>query len=738
MSILNQILNISPTNDQKQALLLFEQFLSSKENVFILSGYAGTGKTTLLRTMVNYVNQLGKTNYFMAPTGRAAKVLSENTGRIATTIHKGIYSFNDLQEVGQESEDSNDVSFKYYFKLRNNPEVNGSVIFVDEASMISNALSEGEFFRFGSGFLLKDLVKYSGVSNPNSLTKLVFIGDPAQLPPVGMNESPALDPEYLRNIFQLQCIHAELKEVKRQNQGSSVLKLATEVRQSIEAKNFSQFSIPDSSRDVRHVKVGGFLDSYFNTSESKIAIAFKNKTALGINQDIRSRLYHDTSRIQKGDRIIIGRNNYSLGILNGEFGVVNSVSDQTIQREVSFKIQGGELSRVKLIWRAIELVMVDIKGEEIVIPGKMLENYLTGDNYLTSDEQRALYIDFKTRHPNLKKGTQEFRDAIKGDPYFNCIQLKYGYAVTCHKAQGGQWKNVFTFWDKGTLKDIDPELAAYSARGKSNEGFFRWAYTAITRASESLFCINPPSFSYFSKIGFLDVEIQDALHTFHEDSKVLVEIDFDEDAENQLRKYNLNDRHVNVQDHFIKLLHLASKAGIEIRNWEKKGYEIRYYFSRENETCGIKFWVNDEVEFNKQHQQIPSASNSASLFNDISSIIPVIKNIVVNRRTAEGILSKVTFDRALEESHPHLSFLYEVMKGLLDEKSITIEAIDHLQYCERYTLTRRAERLVVDFTYDGKGFFKTVKPLVGNSNSRKLSDDLKECIESIKPTHHAV
>src|SRR5690554_6651941 len=195
MKILNYFKHIKLTSDQQNAVEKIDAFLKSDDKVFILQGYAGSGKTTLLKGVVEYLAYMRKRYQLMAPTGRAAKVINQKTGYKATTIHKGIYSFDKLEEV-KDGDDKNDVSFLYQYKLYNNDEAHHSIFIVDEASMLSDVLSEGEFFRFGSGHLLNDLITYSKIQESTTTSKIIFIGDPAQLPPIGMRFSPALSQEY--------------------------------------------------------------------------------------------------------------------------------------------------------------------------------------------------------------------------------------------------------------------------------------------------------------------------------------------------------------------------------------------------------------------------------------------------------------------------------------------------------------------------------------------------------------
>ncbi|GIV43793.1 MAG: ATP-dependent exodeoxyribonuclease [Bacteroidia bacterium] len=491
MNIFDYFQHINLTNDQRNALEKIHAFLKSDERVFILQGYAGSGKTTLLKGLVKYLNSLGKKYQLMAPTGRAAKVINQKTGFEATTIHKGIYNFEELEEIKQ-GKDENIVSFLYYYKIRVNPEVHDSVLIVDEASMVSNILSQGEFFRFGSGYLLQDLMTYGRILEDTTTSKIIFIDDPAQLPPIGMTFSPALDPNYLSETYEVSVSQAEMKEVKRQDANNGILSSAIKIRQCLTSGYFNDFDLRENGRDIFNPAYQDYLETYKAKQGQKIIICYKNKTALDINRAIRRDKYGDDLPIQASDTVIIGANNYHLGIMSGEFAVVSEASPTVVSREIKFYYKGGIKQEVKLTWRSISLVLRDESNQPKTINGFILENYLYGANYLKSEEQRALYVDFKIRHPELIKGTKEFMDAIINDEYFNCILLKFGYAITCHKAQGGEWANAFVFWDRGTQASFNIYESEHSRSGKTNSEFYRWAYTAVTRASKKLFSpINP-------------------------------------------------------------------------------------------------------------------------------------------------------------------------------------------------------------------------------------------------------
>ena len=735
MKIFDHFQHINLTNDQRQALEKLHAFLESDERIFILQGYAGSGKTTLLKGFVEYLKSLEKKYQLMAPTGRAAKVINQKTGFESTTIHKGIYSFEELQEIKQ-GEDENDVSFLYQYKIRNNPEVHDSVLIVDEASMVSDILSQGEFFRFGSGHLLRDLMTYGRIQEATTTSKIIFIGDPAQLPPIGMNFSPALDPNYLSETYKVSVSQAEMKEVKRQDANNGILISATKIRQCLTSGYFNDFDLRENGRDIFNPAYQDYLETYKAQQDQKIIICYKNKTALDLNRAIRREKFGDDLPIQASDTVIIGGNNYRLGIMNGEFAIVSEASPQVESREVSFYIEKGKTKTVRLTWRAISLVLPDENNQPKTINGFILENYLYGDDYLKPEEQRALYVDFKNRHPKLKKGTEEFKEAIINDKYFNCILLKYGYAVTCHKAQGGEWSNAFVFWDKGTKENFNFYESPHERSGKTNPEFYRWAYTAVTRASKKLFCVNPPYFSSFSAMNFIDVNVQQAFNELTGQSNPTTEININEVLP-ELEKFGLVDAPLTIQDHFIHRWYNLRKHYIDIEAWQKVGYEIRYIFKREAQTAAFKHWVNGQNVFKSNFQKLPAQTNSDELFETITKILECATPIVVNRNNIEGILTQIEFDVAIEEEKPFLKNLFDVIsKGLKDGEEIA--NIQHLPFRERYTIINNGQTCVIDFIYDGNGFFGNVQPLENKCDSIELLARIKSIVNNLKEADYVI
>lgn len=734
MKIFDHFQNITLTNDQRNALEMLSTFLESDQQVFVLQGYAGSGKTTLLKGFVKYLKKLEKKYQLMAPTGRAAKVINQKTGFESTTIHKGIYSFEELQEIKQGEYD-NDVSFLYQYKIRNNQEAHDSVLVVDEASMVSDILSEGEFFRFGSGHLLHDLITYGRIQDATTTSKIIFIGDPAQLPPIGMNFSPALEAEYLRDTYNVKVAQSEMKEVKRQDSNNGILLSATKIRQCLTSGYFNDFDLRENGCDIFNPPYQNYLDTYKAQQEQKIIICWKNKTAIDLNKAIRRDKFGNDLPIQSSDTVIIGGNNYRLGIMNGEFAVVSEASPAVQSREVKFYDKGGKIQSLRLTWRSISLVLPDENNQPKTINGFILENYLNGDN-LKPEEQRALYVDFKNRHPKLKKGTEEFKEAITNDKYFNCILLKYGYAVTCHKSQGGEWENAFVFWDRGTQANFNFFESVHDRSGKTNPDFYRWAYTAVTRASQKLFCINPPYFSSFSGMNFIDVNVQKAFNQLTGQSNSTTEINISEVLP-ELEKIGLADAPLTIQDHFIHRWHNLRKHYIDIEAWQRVGYEIRYIFKREGQTAAFKYWINGKNVFKPNFQKLPAQTNSDELFETISKILENSSQVIVNRNNEDGNLAQNEFDIAMEEEKPFLKNLFNHLSQNLDEGEV-ISDIQHLNYRERYTIEKNAQSCVIDFEYTKDGFFGRVLPLENKCNSSEILEKVKAIINRLKEADYVI
>lgn len=462
---------------------IFEQikaFMNSDASVFILRGYAGTGKTTIVKIIADYINQSHKV-LLMAPTGRASRVLSEKTGYKASTIHKVIYEKTCI--VSKNIKDVAESEFKYIFSMSQS-EYDGKIVaIVDEASMVCSRKVEHELYTFGTDNLLEDLLNFV---RPSFGGKVIFVGDPAQLPPVGEPISNALRSDYFKE-HGLKVYEEELTDVLRQNNDSIILKNAMMIRDLLEKEKRNCLIFEEKVNDVEAIPTENFLNKYLeyrkkSVNHDSIVICYSNRLANKYNNDIRCSLYGGNVPIRKNDVLIITQNNYQLDRMNGEFVPVLSVGARVQQAAPVFAQVNGEKKRIIVTINFVQLTVPDGNGNPQTC--MIIEDLLKSDKAtLSIDENRALYINFCMRNPYLKQGSREFGNKLILDPYYNAIRAKYGYAVTGHKCQGGEWGKVF----------VD-----FTNRTGLNNDCLRWAYTAMTRARKTLYVTNLPHITPFS------------------------------------------------------------------------------------------------------------------------------------------------------------------------------------------------------------------------------------------------
>jgi len=457
IKVFNQKLKHTPTEDQSDAIRTLANFTLDieKQELYVLKGFAGTGKTTLIDGLVKATNHFKIKTILMAPTGRAAKVINKITGKTAFTIHKKIYR----QKGSKDGFGS--------FALGENLHTN-TIFIVDEASMIANNSLEQS--TFGSGRLLEDLISFvfSG-----ERCKLIFIGDTAQLPPVKLNISPALDTEALK-MFMYPVYSNTLTQVVRQEKDSGILFNATQLRKLL---NNDKIEINFNTVDFEDVQAinGGMLIEDLNTAydkdglEQSIIVCRSNKRANRFNQGIRNSVLYKEERISVGDLIMVVKNNYFW--TEDEF-------------EIDF-IANGDIAEITHIFGHETLYGFDfadisirlIDYEDVEVNVKILLDTLESEMAaLSYDENKKLFYKILEDYSDIKPKKKQYKE-VRENPYFNALQIKYAYAITCHKAQGGQWKNVFI--DQGYINDemIDKE-------------YVRWLYTAFTRPTDQLFLIN--------------------------------------------------------------------------------------------------------------------------------------------------------------------------------------------------------------------------------------------------------
>ncbi len=442
------------TAGQLQAIQYLDEFLtkSGRRAAFLMKGYAGTGKTTLVAALVRSIASTGWKVQLLAPTGRASKVMSQYSRQQAYTIHKRIF----------KPEVEADTGFVHFKRIKNS--FQRTLFIVDEASMVDNSA------QFGKKGVLEELVRFV-FEGENNL--LMIIGDTAQLPPVGTLLSPALDKNVLETAFQLEVTAIELTEVVRQEADSGILELATQVREALRSNlktaafNFEAFHdvMAISKQDVPEL----IESSYSKCGESEtVVLCRSNKTAGLYNQMIRQQIFWKEQDLEKGDLLMVVKNNYTalpedstVGfIANGDLAQVQHISN----REEKYGHQFADA----------EIQLVDYPEQEPFTTKILLDGLTSDTASMSQDQNRLLFNAVVADHQRYGNG-KKVMAGVQKDPYLNAIQVKFAYALTCHKSQGGQWKHVYV--DQGFVRDLaDPE-------------HLRWLYTAFTRATERLYLV---------------------------------------------------------------------------------------------------------------------------------------------------------------------------------------------------------------------------------------------------------
>ena len=448
-----------PTVKQDSALHMVSKFLLSQnfDELFLLKGYAGTGKTSIVGTLVKNSWKINKNLVLLAPTGRAAKVISNYSNKEAFTIHKKIY-YPKSQKGGGIS-----------FSLQKNKHKN-TIFIVDESSMIPDTSTDSKLFDKGS--LLSDLIQYVYSGHQ---CKLILIGDTAQLPPIKLDISPALDKATLENYYNKKVVTIELNEVVRQEKGSGILWNASNIRESLEDEFYDTFkfekeNFPDIIRPYDGQELMSALeDSYLNSDdEESVFIVRSNKRAFLYNQNIRSRILYKEEELSVGDHLMVVKNNYFWLETNSEAGFI--ANGDIIEVLEIYNIK--ELYGFK--FATVNVKMIDYPTMTAFETVLILDTLSSEIASLSFEDSNKLYQEVLKDYGHETSKYKKFL-SVKKNIYFNALQVKFSYAITCHKSQGGQWDTVFVeqpYLSNGIDKD-----------------YLRWLYTAITRAKKKLYLI---------------------------------------------------------------------------------------------------------------------------------------------------------------------------------------------------------------------------------------------------------
>lgn len=465
------------TDSQKRAYSKLMEFVTDEEaKIFILKGYAGTGKTTLMRKLVEEMNSRHEPYSLLASTGRAAKILANATGYETHTVHSEIYKFTDLNqdlETVANSREINDVDstgqLYLNFELTTKSHIGIAkphYYIIDEASMVSDAVDKNATQAiFGSGQLLSDLFHY------DSEGKFIFIGDICQLPPIMQTISPALTPKYIEDNFSIKTYESELTDVVRQSGDNDIAIASQKIRKlyySPQSWKWAKFPL----KGYKNIHLLGNQASLFTQYIKRIEkegynsatlIGFSNKQCDVITQIIRPSFGHTAALVEKGDLLLVTQNNLISGLMNGDLVTVEDIIIQEKRAGLTFlKVSVKELFTKRVY---SQLMIADI--------------IYSNQTNLTQSQQKELFIDFyyRMKDKGISQKSQAFKQNMMNDPYLNALRTVFGYALTCHKAQGGEWDYVYLDIPKSV--PILPKPYVY-----------QWIYTAMTRAKKGLYLVD--------------------------------------------------------------------------------------------------------------------------------------------------------------------------------------------------------------------------------------------------------
>ena len=675
---------------QQQAFDAIYDFVNGNHTIFILQGYAGTGKTTMIKAMLPMLHSMGKQAILMAPTGRAAKVLMTKTGEKASTIHRTIYSVNRLTSVRHDENGELIKMVDYIYKDKEetrkhdlvefwfginkdrdtdyNPQ--NAVYIVDEASMISSHKTTNELFHFGSDVLLDDLLEYAELLKGG---KIIFVGDPAQLPPVGDNCSAALNEVYFKDKG-IGVISFELTDVVRQAADSAILENAMMLRDLLQTQARNTLSFKRCDNEVEDVLattlVAKYVEMYIEPTFGDTAIiCYSNKMAKGYNDAIRNYYYPGEKSVQVGDILQVVKNYYRIddasqsrdALYNGDFVRVLDVSSEVeTQSAPVWTKPGNKREVISLQFR--DITVQSENGD--IYKLKIIDSLLNSTNPgLTPNEHTALYINFRLRNPNLPRDKEAQAKMLMEDPYYNALNVKYGYAITGHKSQGGDWDTVFVDYDGRTGLDNDS---------------LRWMYTATTRAKKRLYGVHIPNIQPFDELHFKPITKLNKLATNAQIVGNVGNVDMLSSNASASQKAKC-----------LSVIYALSRIGCKVDKVEQLQYKDRYYIQ-----------VADVVE------RYDCTYNGAGYYTAYNAL-DASEN---NKAILDALQSEECYTYQFDylPSHRVLVDLHAKMRSVCDELGVCITNIveDFKQYNVVYFLKTTGKYSYIKFYFD-KNMFVT-------------------------------
>ena len=701
--LMNMEDSIQLNDQQKEAVDLIIKFVSSSTDCFILEGSAGTGKTTLVKDLIGKLNEQKHIAYLMAPTGRSARILNSKTNIPTKTIHAHIYALDKIQVNDDATNpeqpgyaDSNDSAHRFYFPLKGG-EPQSALFIVDESSMIGDLEDKGDLVQFGSGKLLSDLIQYARIGRYGHLAgervKILFIGDPAQLPPVGEIHSPALSKDYLTDEFNVVVTGFNLSKVMRQAEGGEILNQATKLRDSIIEKKFNRFSLSGDGTEIQDVSTQDAINSAIESIKDKTSVAlitYTNRQALTLNQSIRERLYGKRDLpMQVGDLLLVNKNSPLYDLNNGDLIKVISLDQYPEVKRITMR---GVDHPVHLSFRGVEIAYRNFDGKVLRKRCLILENLLTSkERELSAPENRALLIDFRSRYKELKTNTEEFKATIGSDKYFHALQVKFGYALTCHKAQGGEWGTAIVDFS--------------DTRGNTNENYFRWSYTSITRASKKLLTISAPNFDETSNIDWGSIE-----PTL--DPKIKKnDLDSEFESDPDWARFSFIKGQEGLFSNYKNISKLLLENNLKVTSINHNQYCEDYLVSGENNHVNIQYWYNAKGSVSKVAIK---PVNRADMNPGLNEEVLKLFNLAISEDTLSSN----------SENEFFLKFKGQLL-SMLKDSNITIVSIRALSYCYRIEFDEGGNKSQIDFFYNNKEQWTKAQEVGGDGSSKGLKQKLE-------------
>lgn len=669
------MLAIQLTSEQQKALTAIGRFLSSgNEQIFLLKGYAGTGKTTILKEVIALVEAQKRKFLLMAPTGRAARILGGKTAHDAYTIHKSVYLLDDERITEQGAHTA-------IFSLGQNSDPTDALYIVDEASMVSDVRSDSESLQFGSGRLLADLIEY--VQPRATRRKIIFCGDPAQLPPVGMNSSPALKKDYLGAAFGLSVMETTLTEIHRQAKGNPILATADTLRRQLKSQAGVQFSIQADGRHIVRKEAGALLEWYAGLIRDKDIpnatwICHTNSACNEVNRDVRSYLGFLRADIEPGEILMVNRNNYANGelLLNGDLVRVQEISDRAERHTITYNHKDKTGLKTELCFR--DALIHPLDKPEQCLKVKLLENTLHDHDPTLFDVANFVFCQQRHRQSGRKTDFRMFR---RSDPYINALQARYGYAITCHKAQGGEWEQV---------------VVDFTHPAETNKhAFIRWAYTAITRAVNRLCIFTEVASGPFSKLIVNQIQFLRRIRQVAQVPDYYIE---DDDPE-VFQAYPF------LKPVVESIAHGANESGLKV-SVEYMPYRARFTATKGAQTCIADItWTKKGIN----PGLVPVKCTGNELLKKLDSIMEA----ATGNTPPEAVPPAETF-RAM---------LFDELMALFSELDIPFRGLMEADWHDAYLMDtdHKGSELVCWYNKDGRFTRIEPKSLIGGAD-KKLAE----------------